>query len=385
VNDRKLNRIILSIPGPGIKNVADLASKIPGCIRFDIGEPNFDMPIHLKQAAIKAIEEGFTHYTSDLGILELRSTIAKKKSQENCANLSEDNVIVTPGGVGGLFCILKTILNPDDEVLISDPSWPPYNLIIKVSHGKPVWTEFVKENDVDVDSLEENITKKTKAIIVNSPSNPTGRVLRKNEIEKIVDFAVEHDLYIISDEVYDKIFFDDASHYSFGTIPEIFDRLLLINSFSKTYAMTGLRVGYVIAEERFIKEMGKVNRAITGCINSIAQKVALAALRGPQDCIEKMRKEYEERRNLIVKELKRIGLKFMKPMGAFYIFPSVNEGSERFSTKLLNKKKVAVVPGSIFSPSCKNSIRISFGSCTKEGIVEGCERIERFIMDESES
>jgi aspartate/methionine/tyrosine aminotransferase len=379
MGDRKLNRVILSIPESGINKVADLADKIPGCIRFDIGEPNFDMPIHLKQAAIKAIEEGFTHYTSNFGILELRKAIAKKERQENRTNLSEDNVIVTPGGIGGLFCILKTILNPDDEVLIPDPSWAPYNLVIRVSHGRSVWTEFVKENNVDIDILEENVTKKTKAIIVNSPSNPTGRVLRKNETEKIVGFAVEHDLFIISDEVYEKIIFDGISHYSFGRISEIFDRLFLINSFSKTYAMTGLRVGYVVAEEKFIKEMGKVNRAITACVNSIAQKVALTALQGSQDCVEEMKKEYEERRDLIVNELKSMGLEFMKPMGTFYIFPDVNENSERFSAMLLKKQNVATVPGIVFGPSGKNAVRISFGSCTKEQIIEGVEGIKKLI------
>jgi aspartate/methionine/tyrosine aminotransferase len=379
MNYRKLNKIILSIPEPTIKKVADIADNIPDCIRFDIGEPNFDMPIHLKQAAIKAIEEGFTHYTSNFGTLELRKAIAEKECQKNRTNISEDNIIVTPGGVGGLFCILKIILSPDDEVLIPDPSWTPYNLLIKVSHGRPVWTEFVKEKDVDVDNLEKNVTKKTKAIIVNNPQNPTGKVLRKDEIKKIVDFAVEHDLFIIGDEVYEKIIFDGISHYSLGSVPEILDRLFLINSFSKTYAMTGLRVGYVVAEEKFIKEMGKVNQAITGCVNSISQKIALVALQGSQDCVENMRKEYEERRNLIVKELKRIGLMFMKPTGTFYIFPSVNVDSEKFSTKLLNEKKVAVIPGNVFGPSCKNAIRISFGSCTKDDIMEGCERIERLI------
>jgi len=378
VNDEKLNKIILSISEPAIKKVADLASNIPNCVRFDIGEPNFDTPMHLKQAAIKAIKEGFTKYTSTFGIPELREAIAKKESERNRI-LTRDNVIVTTGGVGGLFCVLKTILNPNDEVLIPDPGWTPYNLLVRIAHGKPVWTKFIEEDGINTDKLEKNLTRKTKAIIVNSPSNPTGRVLKKNEMKKIADFAIEHDLFIVSDEVYEKIVFDDVVHFSFGQISEDFNRLFLVNSFSKSYAMTGWRVGYVVTEEEFIQEMEKANRATTSCANSVAQRVALAALKGPQNCIEEMRKEYEERRDLIVNELKSIGLEFMKPMGTFYIFPDVNDNSERFSAMLLKEQSVATVPGVVFGPSGKNTIRISFGSCTKEQIIEGIERIKKFI------
>lgn len=379
MNDEKLNKIILSISEPGIKKIADLASNIPNCVRFDIGEPNFDTLVHLKQAAIKAIEEGFTKYTSTFGIPELREAIAKKESEGKNRILTRDNVIVTTGGVGGLFCLLKTILNPNDEVLIPDPGWAPYNLLVRVAHGKPVWTKFVEKNDINIDKMEENITKKTKAIIVNSPSNPTGRILKKNEMKKIADFTIEHDLFIVSDEAYEKILFDGVVHFSFGQITENFNRLFLVNSFSKTYAMTGWRVGYVVAEKEFAQEIEKANRATTFCANSVAQRVALAALQGPQKCVEEMRKEYEERRNLIVNELESMGLEFMKPMGTFYIFPDVNDNSERFSTMLLKKQSVATVPGVLFGPSGKNAIRISFGSCTKEQIVGGIERIKKFI------
>lgn len=358
-----------------IREITKLASLTPDCIRFDIGQPDFDTPQHIKDGAIKAINEGFTGYTSSFGIPDLRKAIAEKE-REKGLKIDEKNVLVTTGGIGALSCCILGILEPGDEVISPNPFWSPYTFIVANAHGKLVETKFFENGKFKRENIERNISEKTKAIIVNTPENPTGRVIRKEDLETIADIATENDLFLVSDEVYEKITFGDAKHFAIASMAP--ERTFLVNSCSKTYAMPGWRVGWVIGEERFIEEMMKINRALTACPNSIAQRAALTALTGPQECVEEMRKEYEKRRNYAVKKLTEMGIDFLEPKGTFYVFPEVKQDSWKFSLGLLKEKKVSVVPGDAFGSAGRSRVRMSL-TLTVDKIKEGLERIQRYL------
>ncbi|MBL7170281.1 MAG: pyridoxal phosphate-dependent aminotransferase [Candidatus Aenigmarchaeota archaeon] len=359
----------------GIRRIADLASQKPDCIRLDIGQPDFDTPEHIKQAAIDALKEGFTGYTSSYGISELRGAIAERES-EKVPNLNKNNVLVSSGGAGALTCSFLSFLKPEDEVIIPDPYWGPYVFQIVSSHGKPIPINYFSNGKIDADKLEKSITKKTKIILVNSPENPTGRVYTKKDLEEIADIANNHDLLVISDEVYDKLIFGDAKHLSIASmIPE---KTLLVNSCSKTYAMTGWRVGWLVGKEEYISEIMKCNRATIACPTSFAQKAAYSALTGDQSCVEEMRKKYEERRDVAVEEFGKLGLEFVKPYGAFYTFPNIGRDSWKFALELLDQRGVSVVPGDAFGSSGKEHIRVAL-TVDSEKIKEGIEKIGEFL------
>jgi len=359
-----------------IRKISELASKIPDCIRFDIGQPDFDTPQHIKQAAIEAVKEGFTGYTSTFGIPELRKAVAERESEDKDLDISESNVLITQGGSGALVTSFLSILKPGDEVIIPNPFWSPYNFQIVSAHGKPVSVNYFENGEVIEENIEKSITNRTKIILVNTPENPTGRVYKKKDLEKIADIANNHDLFVISDEVYDKLVFGNVKHYSIASI--IPERTLLVNSCSKTYAMTGWRVGWLIAKEEFIPEIMKMNRATIACVNSIAQKAALAALTSDQSCVEEMRREYERRRDFAVKKLKEMGLEFINPQGAFYVFPDVGRNSWSFALDLIEREKVSVVPGIPFGSAGKGHVRIAL-TVGVEKIEEGLKRIENFL------
>ena len=358
-----------------IRRISELASRTPDCIRFDIGQPEFDTPSHIKKSAIEAINEGFTGYTSSFGIPELRKAIAEKECEKGL-DIDESNVLVTSGGTGALSCCLLNIISPGDEIIVPNPFWAPYEFITVNAHGKTVQTKYFEDGEFKPGNIEENITERTKAIIVNTPENPTGRVYEKSELEEIVEIAEKNDLFLISDEVYEKIIFRDSEHHSIASMAP--ERTFLINSCSKTYAMTGWRVGWIIGQERFINTMMRTNRALTACPSSIAQKAALEALTGPQDCVEEMRSEYEKRRDYAVKKFREMGLDFIVPRGTFYIFPDVGRDPWDFSLGLLKEKKVSVVPGDAFGSAGETCVRLAL-TVNMEAMKEGLERIEEYL------
>lgn len=376
---------IRNIPVSGIRAIFEKARQIKGVIRLDVGEPDMDTPLHIKEAAKKALDEGFTHYTPISGLEELREAIAEKVKTEN--NIKADpktEIIITPGACSALYCAILSLVNPGEEVLIPDPGWPHYEACIKIAGGVPVHYPLREECDfrVNPNDLIARISKKTKAILINSPSNPTGGVLTREELESIAKIAKENDLIIISDEVYEKIIYDDMQHISIASLPNMHERTVTINALSKTYAMTGWRLGYAIAPAEIITEMEKLVLYTSTCANSIGQKAAITAIKGPQDCVKEMVKEYKQRRDYIVKRLNDIeSISCKLPKGAFYAFPNISRtgmASLDFAFYLLQHAKVSVVPGSAFGNNGEGYVRISFAASFKE-IEEAANRIENAL------
>ncbi|NLK99009.1 MAG: pyridoxal phosphate-dependent aminotransferase [Epulopiscium sp.] len=361
-------------------------------VGFGAGEPDFDTPEHIKQAAIKAIEEGFTKYTPAAGTVELKKAICDKFKNENGLEYMPSQIVISNGAKHSLTNAFMAILNPGEEVIIPAPFWLSYPQMVKLADGVPVIVYAKKENNfkVTIEDLEKAVTDKTKALVINSPSNPTGVVYTEEELRAIADFAVKHDIYVISDEIYEKLIYDGIKHVSIASFnEEIYKRTIVINGVSKSYSMTGWRIGYLAAPEDVAKAISNVQSHATSNPNSIAQKATLAALTGPQDCVEEMRKEFEARRNYMVERLSKIpSFSIIKPQGAFYVVIDLSnilgkefegrviETADDFSEILLEKDSVAVVSCTDFGFS--NCIRLSY-AISLESIKKGLDRIENFV------
>ncbi|MBS7637122.1 pyridoxal phosphate-dependent aminotransferase [Candidatus Bathyarchaeota archaeon] len=378
----KLSRRTKEIPKSGIRKMFDLAQKYEGLVNLSVGEPDFDTPPHIVEAALKAMREGYTHYTVNAGFLEFRKAVSEKLRRENRIEADpEGEIMATAGAMGGLSLAMLTLIDPDDEVLIPNPGFPNYTAQVVLAGGKPVYYPLKEENNfhVEADDIAKRTTPKTKAIIINSPSNPTGAVLREKELKNIADIALEHDLYVISDEAYENILYDGVNHTSIASLPEMKERTVSIFTFSKTYAMTGWRIGFVVAPEEIIEVMLELQEHILVHPSSISQMAAIAALRGPKEHVQKMLKEYAERREIITKELNTmLGVTCIKPEGAFYVFPSIKKtgmSSEKMAMYLLEKAKVITVPGTAFGDYGEGYIRISYAT-SKEKIREAMNRMQ---------
>ena len=376
-----------SVSMSSIRIIFEKVRQLRDVIRLEIGEPDFDTPDHIKEAAKKAINEGFTHYAPSVGLDELREAIAEKVKSENGIEADpKRHIVVTPGASSALYCVIFSIVNPGEKVLTPDPGWTHYDVCIKMAGGIPEHYPLLEENDfrVDADDLKKRIDKNTKAIIINSPNNPTGSVLTRKDIEHISQIAEENDLIVISDEVYEKIIYDDAEHISIASFPDMFKRTITINSFSKTYAMTGWRIGYVIAREEITSQIAKLVLYTSTCANSIGQRAAMEALRGPQECVKEMVSEYQRRRNFVVNRLNEIpGMSCKTPKGAFYVFPNIKQygmSSTDFASYLLDNAKVSVVPGSGFGKWGEGYIRISYATSMKK-LEEAMNRIEKAVKN----
>jgi len=352
-------------------------------IRLELGEPDFDTPQHIKEAAIKALNEGFTHYTSAEGLLELREAIARKLERENGIKADpETEILITDGGLGAIFAAIQSLVNPGDEVIVFDPAWPRYTQNVLLVGGVPKRI-FLAEKDgfvPNVDEIDKNFTKKTKLIILNTPNNPTGGVVPKNVIEEIGDLVVEHDLILILDEVYERIVYE-VKHFSLAKRSDLREHIVTVFSLSKTYAMTGWRIGYAVSHANIIEAMGKVSGYANACRTSFAQKAAIAALDGPQDCVDIMVKEYRKRRDLMIERLKETNtFSVTKPAGAFYLYPKLllDIESPDFTKQLIERAKVAVMPGTAFSMKGEKYVRISYAN-SMEKISEAIDRIQRVI------
>jgi len=350
-------------------------------IHFEIGEPDFDTPEHIKEAAIKALREGYTHYTPSPGILELREAISEYLEEEFKVEYSPDEIIATPGGKAAIFYALTTVVEEGDEVIIPDPAFPAYESVIRFLNAKPVFVRLKEENDFRMipEDVEAKVTDKTKAVVINSPHNPCGSVLTRSDVEGLAEIALRHNLVLITDDVYHKIIYDGFEHESVVSIPEVRDRVLLLNSLSKTYAMTGWRIGYIAADRRFIERMVVLQNNLVSCLPAFVQKATVAALRGPQDFVKKMIDEYRRRRDVIVDGLNRIrGFKCKKPLGAFYAFPNikgVGMDERELVEYLLKEAKVATLHGSAFGPGGEGYLRFSYATSI-DLIKAGLERIK---------
>jgi len=348
-------------------------------LNFTLGEPDFRTPEHICDAAKQAMDLGYTHYTSSAGITELREEIAKKIRAENKVEANVDKVIVTPGGKQAIYEVMMSLLDDGDEVLLLDPSWVTFEAAVKLAGGQPRWVKRLEEA-VTYEALESAASERTKLLVINSPNNPAGYVLSDNELNAVADFAVEHDLLVLSDEIYEKIIYG-RRHTSIASLGDMQERTIIINGFSKTYAMTGWRIGYAIAPLEILKGMLKIQQHSVSCTPSISQYAALAALCESQDCVAEMVAEFKRRRDVIVKRLNAMGLHCVNPEGAFYAFVNTTgHGGDdvAFTERLLNEAYIVVTPGSAFGRAGKDYVRFSFAA-SMDDIVEGLDRIEKMV------
>jgi len=353
-------------------------------ISFGAGEPDFDTMKNIKEAAKKAIDDGFTKYTATSGILELKQAICAKLRRDNWLDYEPKNIIVSTGAKQALFNIIMTLIDPGDEVIIPIPYWVSYEEMVRVAEGKCVFVKPNKDLKMDSKEFEKHISLKTKMLILNSPSNPTGVIYDEKELKRIASVCLKHNITILSDEVYEKLIYDEKKHISIASVNEkMKNYVVVVNGVSKTYAMTGWRIGYAAGPEDVIKAAAKLQDHSTSNPCSIAQKAALEALTGPQDHIQKMVWEYKKRRDFMVKKLNSIkGIRANVPDGAFYVFADVSsfyggeiKGSMEFCEKLLDEANVAVIPGIAFGDD--KSVRLSYAT-GQEHINRGLERLQKF-------
>jgi aminotransferase len=367
----------------GIRKFFDVAATIKDVISLGVGEPDFITPWSIREAAILSLEEGFTSYTANPGLLELRQEISNYLNNRFAVEYNPINqVIVTIGASQGLDLAFRAILNPDDEVLIVEPAFVSYSPLVALAGGTPIPISTSPENGFKLtpEQLENAITEKTKAILLCSPNNPTGTCLNKTEMTEIAKVIKKHDLILASDEIYAELTYDEE-YTSFAALEGMYERTILINGFSKGFAMTGWRLGYVAAPVEFIEQMVKILQYTTMCAPHMLQHGAIDALRNTYDQVESMRRSYRRRRNFVVQALNNIGLDCHIPGGAFYVFPSIKKTgltSEQFAEQLLLKEKVAVVPGSAFGVSGEGYVRCSYAT-SMEQLQEALKRIQRFV------
>ncbi len=378
-----LSKIATNYPASGIRKMFDLAEQYEDAIKLTVGEPNFDTPLNIKEAAKKAIDDGFTHYNPNAGLKDLRQAVAdnyKGYSKE----YTFENVIITVGALEALALSLFATIDPGDEVIIPDPAFPNYEGQILMAGGKPVAVPVYEENDfkIKAEDIEKAITTKTKAILLNSPSNPLGAVLTKSDIEAIAKIVQKHDLLVYSDEVYDKIIYDNCQCFSMASIPEVQDRVIIINGFSKSYAMTGWRLGYIVANKEIISNMPKLQEGIVSCVPTFVQMAGIEALKGPQNAVEKMIKDYTRRRDILIDGLNNIpGITCKKSPGSFYAFANIKsfgKTSMEFAEELVRKAGVVAVPGSAFGKMGEGYMRFVFAN-SDENLIEAVKRIREFV------
>ena len=376
-----VSKRVQSIEPSPIRKIIDLAETRPDIIGLHAGEPDFPTPKHIVEAGSRALEDGYTHYTHGAGTLQLREAISRKLLQENEIEANpKTEITVTAGGFAAMFATIQATINPGDEVIVLQPSWPSYAGFVRLADGVPVPVSL-RGPDFEPSraDLKGRITERTKMILVNSPNNPTGAVYSPNWLLELAKLAVEHGLLVLTDEVYEKIVFDGNKHFSIASRSEFKDSTITVNSFSKTYAMTGWRIGYVVASESITNGIRKMHGYMASCAPSSAQKAALEALSGSQDCISEMIDEYRRRRDLIVRGLNQIdGFQCMPPEGTFYAFPSVRRigiPSARIAEELLERARLAGIPGSAFGEAGEGYLRLSFAT-SQRNIGEALARIK---------
>ncbi|MCI5530200.1 MAG: aminotransferase class I/II-fold pyridoxal phosphate-dependent enzyme [Blautia sp.] len=378
-----LSEKVLNLKPSGIRKFFDVANEVPGVISLGVGEPDFETPYHIREAGIQALQSGKTFYTSNSGLMPLRTEIsayAKRKMGLDYDPASE--IMVTVGGSEAIDVALRTIINPGDEIIYIEPSFVSYLPCIKLADGVPVPIELKPENKFRLtrEQLEAAITPKSKALILTYPNNPTGAIMEREDLEALLDVIREHHLLVVSDEIYSELTYG-KEHASIASLPGMKEYSIVINGFSKSYAMTGWRLGYALGNGEIIKEMIKVHQYAIMCAPTISQYAAIDALRNGDMDVMYMRESYNQRRRYLHHELERLGLPCFMPEGAFYMFPDIREfgmTSEEFALDLLKEEKVAVVPGNAFGDCGEGFIRISYAYSIAE-LKEALSRIEKYI------
>lgn len=380
----KISTAVSRIPLSGIRVMWKLASEYENVISLGIGEPDFNTPKEICEQALQDALQGATHYTQSQGDTELLKAIQMYLRGRLGEDFSIPQIVVTTGGVGGLTSFFRTVLNPGDEVILPEPYFPPYRHHIEWVGAKvaPVQTHFENDFVPTPEALEAAITPHSKVLLLNSPNNPTGAIIPAETLDSIARIVLERDLLVLSDEVYERLLFDGQTHESIRTRPGMRERTVVVHSFSKSFAMTGWRIGYAFGPEWLIESMIKVVSSTTSCAPSISQRAALAALRLDPEIIDAMIEEFRKRRDQAYDVLEKLpGVKVRKPGGTFYIFPDISqitEDSGQFALDLLKKEQVVVVPGEAFGSSGKGCLRISL-AVKQEVLREALERIHRFI------
>nr|WP_062677751.1 aminotransferase [Parageobacillus toebii] len=378
-----LSETVARLKPSGIRRFFDLASSMEGVISLGVGEPDFVTSWNIREACILSLEQGYTSYTANAGLLELRQEIAAYLARKFHIEYDpETEILVTVGASQAIDLALRATVNPGDEVIVVEPSFVAYESLVTLAGGVPVPVETNGDEHFKLrpDQIERVITDRTKALIICSPNNPTGTVLHKEELEAIAQIAKKHDLLIISDEIYAELTYDD-SYISFAAVDGMRERTILISGFSKGFAMTGWRLGFTAAPAEILQAMLKIHQYAMMCAPTMVQYGAIEALRNGEQDVEYMRKSYRRRRNYFVQSLNEIGLSCHMPGGAFYAFPSIRATgltSEQFAEKLLLEEKVAVVPGNVFGASGEGYIRCSYAS-SMEQLQEAIKRMKRFL------
>jgi len=378
-----LSKTVVSIEPSGIRKFFDIVSEMKDAISLGVGEPDFDTPWHIREEGIYSLEKGKTFYTSNSGLKELKIEICSYLSRRFGLSYNYDHeTIVTVGGSEAIDIALRAMLDPGDEVLVPQPSYVSYVPCVVLAGGKPVIIELKEKDEFKLtkESLLKSITDKTKVLVLPFPNNPTGSVMTKEDLAEIVPIILEKDLFVISDEIYSELTYG-GQHVSIAAFPGMRERTIVINGFSKSYAMTGWRLGYATGPAVIIEQMTKIHQFAIMCAPTASQYAAVEALRNGDADVAMMRESYDQRRNYLVKAFNDMGLTCFEPFGAFYIFPSIQSmgmTSDEFATKLLMEEKVAAVPGTAFGSGGEGFLRISYAS-SMENLKIAVERIERFV------
>ena len=374
---------VKQIKPSGIRKFFDIVSEMDDAISLGVGEPDFDTPWHIREEGIYSLEKGRTFYTSNSGLKELKEEVSKYLDRRFGLKYEPSGeIMITVGGSEAIDGALRAMLDEGDEVILPQPSYVSYEPCIVLADGVPVIVELKEENGFKLtrQQLEEVVTEKTKILIMPFPNNPTGAIMTEEELKPIVDFVIEHDLFVISDEIYSELTYS-GTHASIGAFPGMKERTIVINGFSKSYAMTGWRLGYACGPKVILDQILKIHQFAIMCAPTTSQYAAIEALRHGDADVEKMRNEYDRRRRFLLNAFQEMGIECFKPFGAFYMFPSIKKfgmSSDEFATRLLKEEKIAVVPGTAFGDCGEGFLRISY-AYSIEDLKAALERIESFI------
>lgn len=381
-----LSKTIVTIKPSGIRKYFDIVSEMndPDVISLGVGEPDFETPWHIRDEGIYSLERGRTFYTANAGLLELRKEIARYLGRRFDLRYNpRDEILVTVGGSEAIDIALRAMVDPGDEVIIPQPSYVSYEPCAILAGASPVIIELKNENQFRLTAaeLEAAVTDRTKVLILPFPNNPTGAVMERNDLEEIAKVIEKHDLYVLSDEIYSELCYTNEKHVSIANIPGMWERTIVINGFSKSYAMTGWRLGYACGPKQIIEQMYKIHQFCIMCAPTTSQYAAIDALKNGDADVQMMRDSYNQRRRYLVNAFQEMGLECFEPFGAFYMFPSVKQfgmTSDEFASKLLHEEKLAVVPGNAFGDSGEGFLRISY-AYSLENLKKAIARLERFV------
>ena len=377
-----LSKTVMELEPSGIRRFFDVANTMDNVISLGVGEPDFDTPWHIREEGIYSLEKGRTYYTSNAGLLPLRREISRYLHDRFDLPYGPDEILVTVGGSEAIDICMRAMLDPGDEVILPEPCFVSYLPCVRMAGGTPVRISLEEKDEFKLTGkkLKEAITDKTKILVMPFPNNPTGAVMERKDLEEIAEVIKEHDIFVLSDEIYAELTYC-GEHVSIASLPGMKERTVLINGFSKAYAMTGWRLGYACAPAEILEQMLKIHQFAIMCAPTTSQYAAISALRNGDDDVMKMREEYNERRRYLVHRFKEMGLQCFEPFGAFYIFPSIQEfgmTSEEFANRFLREEKVAVVPGTAFGACGEGFLRISY-AYSLDNLKMALERLEHFI------